>query len=106
MKYALKNKYSISNLLKTGLKLYSKSFSITYSKQKTDNTRFLIMVAKKYFKHATIRNKIRRQFKSMILTYKNLDYILKEFIVVVKSDYDVKNFFETCKSLTKLLNKL
>lgn len=78
-------------------------YLVKYLINNLPTTRFAIAVGKKYFKHATLRNRIRRQIRSMlsVLSAKPID-----LIVIVNPKYLEQSFATNKAMITNLYNSI
>lgn len=90
------------DIIEKGIRIPSKQFNVFSSKNNLQYSRFGISVSKKRG-NAVVRNKIKRQIRSMIQT--NLDTIKKgyDFVVIVKDGYLEQGFKDNEKVLLDLL---
>lgn len=104
---SLKDNSKITNLLNDGNKIHSKDLCFFYKNNECNTlSNVVIIIAKKKFKLAVIRNKIRRQIKSILIEMKLLKEKELSLVIIVKQTYDIEKFDENKKQIIKLIDKL
>lgn len=101
-KKIIKNKIEFNKLFNNSKQIQSNLYIIKFSNN--NEFRYGISISKKTFKLAVIRNKIKRQIKSIINSI-DIDLNLN-FIILVKKNYDVNNYSKSKDDFIKLINKL
>ncbi|MDR0752845.1 MAG: ribonuclease P protein component, partial [Mycoplasmataceae bacterium] len=101
---SIKDKKSINNILISKNTIWTKKFKFIYEKNNLEKIRFIIFVPKKLFKLAVKRNKIKRQIRDILLTFKKI----KSFDVgiLILKNYKPDDFLETKNKLHEILNNL
>ncbi len=104
---SIKRSQEITNLLVNGNKVHSKDVWFSY-KQADDLeiANVVIIVPKKKFKLAVIRNKIRRQIRAILIETKILKDKKISLVLVAKNTYNFNMYKENKKQIVKLFNKL
>lgn len=101
-KKIIKNKIEFNKIFNNSKQIQSNLFILKYLKN--NEFRYGISISKKIFKLAVLRNKIKRQIKSIINSI-NIDLNL-DCIILVKKNYDINNFSKTKEDFIKLIEKL
>ena len=65
-KFRLTKQTDFKNIFKKGSKSFGKFFSIRYLANNLDNCRFAVVVSNKVSKKAVVRNRLRRQIRSIL----------------------------------------
>lgn len=93
----VKDNKDFSKAIKNGRYYSNKSFSIYIIKNEENVYRFGISIGKKVG-NAVKRNKIKRQLRSIIDIYKNNYHKSHDYIIIVKTGFDISNY-ENSKTL-------
>jgi len=104
-KNVVKENKDFSNLISNGKKYWNDTFLIYYGDNKYRNYRFGISVSKK-IGNAVIRNKIKRQIRSIIDKHKNIYQNEKDYIIIVRKNYINLNFSEIENKFLELMKKV
>jgi ribonuclease P protein component len=104
-KNVVKENRDFSNLITGGKKYWNDTFSIYYGNNNCNNYRFGISVSKK-IGNAVIRNKIKRQIRSIIDKHKNIYQNEKDYIIIVRKNYINLNFSEIEMKFLELMKKI
>ncbi len=100
----VKSNEDFNNIIKNGKILKNKYYIIYYTNQSRDIYRIGISIPKKIGK-AVIRNKIKRQIRSIL--YNNKEKIKKlDYIIIARNLILSLNYKEKEKELVDLLNNL
>ncbi|MDR3249568.1 MAG: ribonuclease P protein component [Mycoplasmataceae bacterium] len=100
---SLKSKKQLDFLFKHGKNLYSSVLKFIFLPNKSKIMRFVIVIAKKKYKSAVVRNKIRRQIKNILISSPKTGY---DVAVLVNENYFDNSFDETAKIIKKNLAKI
>ena len=107
--YRLKKKSDFNRLLKNGInsRYFNESLSIKFIGriESQENSRFGFLVAKKYFKKATLRNKIRRKLRELIGQKLSLIKSGNDIVLIAKPGIENKKSIEIDKSLKIILEQ-
>lgn len=101
----LRSKKDFENLFKEKTSYYSSFYNIHFVKNDMNHIRVAISISKKIAKSAVIRNKARRQIKSILSNWINYEKEI-DFLVVLKTNFFNGSFKEKQKQLLELLNKV
>lgn len=101
-KKIIKNKIEFNKLFNNSKQIQSNLYIIKYSKN--NEFRYGVSISKKIFKLAVVRNKIKRQIKSIINTI-DIDLNLN-LIILVKKGYDINNFSKSKEDFKKIIEKI
>lgn len=104
-KYMLKSKKDFDNLFLKKTSYYSSFYIIYYTKNNMGKPRFAISVSKKLQKKAVIRNVAKRQIKSILTKFSNLN-IGMDLIVIVKQKFFDIDFATKKQDLEIIINKI
>ena len=88
-----------------GKKYHTKNFIIFIRKNNLDLPRLGITVARKYGK-AVKRNRIKRLLREFFRLNKKLFKTGYDYVIVVKRNCNVKNYWEVKEELEEFLNRL
>ena len=91
----LSSNLQIKELFKNGNTKKNNDFLIKYKKNNVGNLQFAISVNKKIFRTAVLRNKIKRQIRSIIRSFNQVKSI--DMLVIVLKNY-TNNTFELNKN--------
>lgn len=103
--YMLRSKKDFEILFKEKSSYYSSFYNIYFVKNNINHIRMAISISKKIVKSAVIRNKAKRQIKSILTNWINLDKSV-DCLIVLKSNFFNGSFEEKQKQLIWLLNKV
>ena len=105
-KYRLHLDKDIQNILKKGRIYFSPFFNLKILKNNLSNSRFCIIVSTKISKKAVVRNKIKRQLRSII--QKNITKFSPNYDIVIltKPAITVTPFQDIEKTFQFLLKKI
>jgi ribonuclease P protein component len=103
--HSLKNKKDFESVLKYGRNAKEDFLVLKFVPNNLTKNRFGIIISNKVSKKATLRNKIRRRIKAIIL--KKLLMIKKYFDIVILTRPGIqnKNFKEIEKTIEKVFTK-
>lgn len=104
-KNVVKENKDFSNLINKGKKSWNDIFSIYYGNNMCANYRFGISVSKK-IGNAVVRNKIKRQIRSIIDKHKNIYQNEKDYIIIVRKNYINLNFSDIEVKFLELIKKI
>src|SRR3989338_8193145 len=104
-KYRLAKKNDFQSVFKTGRKSFNKFFGLRYGLNNLGNSRVAVVVSNKVSKKATVRNKIKRQVRSIIFDFlpkcrQNFDIIINILPSSLNQKYNVLQ-----EELLKILKK-
>lgn len=103
-KYIIKKNEDFSNIIKNGNKNKSNLYYVYYSKNYLDYNRYGIAVSKK-IGNAVIRNKNKRQVKSII---DNIKMKIKgyDFVVILKTNINDFSYIQKEEDIRGLFNNI
>ncbi|MBD5445855.1 MAG: ribonuclease P protein component [Mycoplasma sp.] len=104
-KYMLRSKKDFETLFKKKTSYYSSFYNIHFVRNDINHIRVAISVSKKIAKLAVVRNKARRQIKSILSDLINYEKNI-DCLIVLKVNFFSGNFKEKQKQLKELLNKV
>lgn len=104
-KNVVKENKDFSRIINGGKKRWNDVFSIYYDNNDYGDYRFGISVGKKVG-NAVVRNKIKRQVRSIVDKYKNIYPKDRDYIIIIRKNYINLNFSEIEKKYIELMNKL
>jgi ribonuclease P protein component len=100
----VKSNIEFNNIINTGNVFKNKYFVIYLNKDIKDKYRFGVAIPKKIGK-AVLRNKIKRQIKSII--DKNVEILLKkDYVIIARNMILDLNYNDIEKNLIEILNKI
>lgn len=102
-KYIVKESEDFTKIIKNGRYSKTNSFVIYSMENKLDHNRFGISVGKKVG-NAVVRNKVKRQLRMIIDSYR---YIYKDgfdYVIIVRSNY-INNSFDEIKNMYEVAIK-
>lgn len=102
--YRVKKNEEFSKIISQKNSLANKSFIIYVAQNKIDHVRLGISVSKK-LGNAVVRNKIKRQIRSMAAEIVDLNST-NDYIIIARKDYLLYNYEDNKKSLEKLMIKI
>ena len=98
--YRVTKNSDFENIVHNGKKKISKEFSVYIMPNNLDHPRFGISVSKKRG-NAVLRNKVKRQIRSII--YQNLStFVPSDYVIVVKDQYLEQDYETNTKKLLDL----
>ena len=100
--YRLLSNQDFSDLVKAGKRVKVDEFYIYYLKNNFNHSRFGISVSTK-LGNAVIRNKTKRQVRSMVDDFIKINQKPLDVVIVVKEKYFLKDYQQNKNTLTKLL---
>ena len=92
-------------IVENGVRFSNSIYNIYSIHNELDHPRFGVSVSKKRG-NAVVRNKIRRQIKSILMAKISLVSPTLDYVIVVKDGYLGQSFLENEKSLVQLFEKL
>ena len=104
VKYRVKSHEDFQKVIHANKKLHSKSFTIYYEDNEYGHARVGISTSKK-LGHAVIRNRIRRQVRSMCREIIDFN-VSKEYCIIVRNNYLQQDFEKNKDELKKLILKI
>lgn len=109
--YRLRKTWEFQEIIKKRRKIFNNQLIIFYSEKKErENCRFGISIPQKIVKKAVLRNKYKRQIKSVLISIiKEKNNPLRrisswDFVLVIKENFIKENFQKNKDDLRKLLN--
>ena len=102
----IKKNEDFKKILDQGKFIKNKYYIIYYKDKEESYYRFGITVSKKVSNRAVVRNKLKRQVKSIIDNNKNNFSILKDYIIIVKKSCLEVKYKELEKELINSLIKI
>ena len=100
----IKEKYEFTDIINKGKRVSNKYYSIYYIYNK-DTTRFGISIPKKTGK-AVIRNKIKRQVKSIIDNNKNSVQKSFDYVIIIRKGLLDLKYLDRERELLSLMKKI
>lgn len=100
----IKKNEEFSRIMKERHSIASDCFILYYSSKQLDRVRVGISVSKK-LGNAVVRNKIKRQVRSMAQSVIDFDLYNKDMIIIVRKDYLDFDYAYNCCDLEKLVKK-
>lgn len=94
------------NAIKMGKRISNQHYIIYIVSNKKEYYRFGISVGKKISNKAVIRNKLKRQLKSIIDNNKNLYQNYQDYIIIMKRNCLESNYQELENSFLNIINKI
>lgn len=101
----VKESRDFSNTINNGRKYWNEILTIYTFNNDLDKYRFGISVSKK-IGNAVVRNKIKRQLRSIIDKYKNIYPKNKDYIIIVRRNYIKFQFSEINSMYIDLMKKI
>lgn len=101
----LRSERDFNSLFKKKTSYYSSFYNFHFIKNDEKHVRVAISVSKKIAKSAVIRNKTRRQIKSILSKFINLNSQI-DCLIVVKPNFFNGTFIEKEKQLLELMKKI
>lgn len=101
----VKESRDFSNTMNNGKKYWNEVLTIYILENNLDKYRFGISVSKK-IGNAVVRNKIKRQLRSIIDKYKNIYPKNKDYIIIVRRNYIKFQFSEINSMYINLMKKI
>ncbi len=100
-KYRL-NKVLFNDVFKSGKASHSDHFIIKFKKNSEQKTRIGISTSKKFFKGSVLRNRIKRQIRSI---FQPIATQMKNFdlVIIAKKEYNVNSFEKQKEELISLI---
>ena len=102
----IKKNDDFKNIIDNGKLLKNKNYIIYYKDKEEKYYRFGISVSKKISKKAVIRNKLKRQIKSIIDNNKNVYQISKDYIIILKKNCLEETDNELEKSFINIMKQV
>ncbi len=102
--YRVKKNEDFSRIIGKKISVANKSFIVYAAQNETDHVRLGISVSKK-IGNAVIRNKIKRQIRSMADEIIDLN-LTNDYIIIARKDYLLYNYEDNKNSLAKLMIKI
>lgn len=114
--YRLRKTWEFQRIIKERKKVYDNQFIIYYSSYNNavgnelhkKYCRFGITIPQRIVKKAVMRNKYKRQLRSIIIALEKKNYLKKfskwDFLIVIKSDFTKNNFEKNKEQFKKLLD--
>lgn len=94
------------NAIKKGNRTSNTNYIIYVISNEREYYRFGISVGKKISNRAVIRNKLKRQLKSIIDNHKNLYQNHQDYIIIMKRNCLESNYEELENSFLNIMNKI
>lgn len=93
-KYRLTKRNDFKSIFSTGKRSFNKLFSIRYKLNNLDNPRIAVVVSNKVSKKAVVRNRLKRQVRSIIVEFlpkfkQNFDIIINILSPSVDKEYNI-----------------
>ena len=104
-KYIVKEHMDFTNIIKKGKYYKDKNFVIYIKDNNLDHYRFGISVSKKVG-NAVVRNKIKRQMRMIIDSYKKYYQNGMDYIIIIKCNYISSSFDEIKKAFKNIIDKM
>lgn len=92
--------------IKKGKRISNQHYIIYIVSNENEYYRFGISVGKKISNKAVIRNKLKRQLKSIIDNHKNLYQNHQDYIIIMKRNCSESNYQELEASFLNIMNKI
>lgn len=102
--FRLKNTFDFQRVIKNAQFVKNKQFVIYFISNELNHVRVGISVPKK-IGVAVKRNKIKRQVKAMLQPQLN-DLEKIDYVIIVRHQYNVNEFYKSREALFSLLNKI
>lgn len=104
-KNIVKENRDFSKIINNGKKCWNDVYSIYYDTNSYEEYRIGISVSKK-IGNAVVRNKIKRQIRSIADKYKKIYQNGKDYIIIVRKNYINFKFSELETKYLELINKI
>lgn len=102
----IKKNDDFKKIMDSGKLLKNKHYIIYYKDKEEKYYRFGISVSKKISKKAVIRNKLKRQIKSIIDNNKNIYQNSKDYIIILKKSCLEETYNELENSFINIMKQL
>lgn len=105
-KKSLRKKKDIDQVFKAGLSFYCPILGVKALKNDLNYNRLVIIIGLKVSKSAVVRNKIKRQIRSIVKENFSDNEKSYDLVVIVMKDIIDKSFIDIKENLLKLLSNL